>query len=467
MWHPISKFGPRAGRGFPSFTMLNRTESYVAAVAAAAAGVCGALYMRWPALNAADARAAAYMAVVGTLAHIMLYRLPKGGSGSIAFIPYLAACLIAPTWVTVLAIAFSITLAELLVRRREPLKVVFNVAQASLALCIATLSFLLLGGRPLGELSGVSLMEGAASNSLPTVALIVVFFATNSLLVSGVVAISGGGNLVHIWKRNTLATVAYDILSSPIVYLFGWVYVVAGPVGATGLCIPLLGIRQLYRTNSQLEQVNRELLELMVKAIEARDPYTSGHSRRVAHYSKVISRAIGLGAQETERIGIAALLHDVGKIHEVYAPILRKPDRLSPDEWAVMQTHPIKSAELVSTVSHLKDIVAPVRHHHENWDGTGYPDGLAGNDIPLGSRVVLFADTIDAMTTDRPYRKALGEAQVRAELLKCRGRQFDPVLCDKLLSSPLFGLLFAPNVHGPTPPENASVDRTTRVAATA
>jgi len=447
--------------------MLNRTEAYVAAVAAAAVGVCAVLYVLVPGLSSGDVRAAAYMALVGTLAHIMLYRLPKGGSGSIAFIPYLAACLIAPTWVAVLAIAVSIAVAELLVRRRELLKVAFNVAQVSLALCLGTLSFLLLGGRPLDELSGVSLLDGAASNFLPTVALIVVFFATNSLLVSGVVAISGGGNLVHIWKRNTLATVAYDVLSSPIVYLLGWVYVVGGPVGATGLCIPLLGIRQLYKTNSQLEQVNRELLELMVKAIEARDPYTSGHSRRVAHYSRLIARAIGLGAHETERIGIAALLHDVGKIHEVYAPILRKPDRLTPDEWAVMQTHPIKSAELVATVSHLKDIVSPVRHHHENWDGTGYPDGLAGEDIPLGARVVLFADTIDAMTTDRPYRKALGEAQVRAELLKCRGKQFDPTICDRLLASPLFGKLFAPNVHEATPPENASVARTTRVAATA
>jgi HD-GYP domain-containing protein (c-di-GMP phosphodiesterase class II) len=133
----------------------------------------------------------------------------------------------------------------------------------------------------------------------------------------------------------------------------------------------------------------------------------------------------------------------VGKIHEIYAPILRKPDKLTADEWAVMQTHPIKSAELVSTVSQLRDLVQAVRHHHENWDGSGYPDGLAGDQIPLGSRVVLIADTIDAMTTDRPYRKALGEMQVRAELAKYRGRQFDPKICDELLASPMFGLLFA------------------------
>ena len=209
------------------------------------------------------------------------------------------------------------------------------------------------------------------------------------------------------------------------------------------------------------------MLELMVKAIEARDPYTSGHSRRVSHYSKIIARGIGLSAQDVERVGIAALLHDVGKIHEVYAPILRKPGKLTPDEWAVMQTHPIKSAELVSTVSHLKDIIAPVRHHHENWDGSGYPDGLAGSDIPLGARVVLFADTIDAMTTDRPYRKALGEAQVRSELIKYRGKQFDPGICDKLLSSPMFGLLFVPTQQSLTPIDARRVTRHPRPAITA
>ena len=356
---------------------------------------------------------------------------------------------------------------EGILRRRHPIKALFNVAQASLALSLGIAAFLLLGGRPLPQLVHMPLLHAAQSNVLPTIALIIVFFATNSFLVSGVIAISGDVSLLHIWKKNTLATAPYDVLASPVVYLLGWIYVSAGALGATALCIPLLGVRQLYKTNSQLEQVNRELLELMVKAIEARDPYTSGHSRRVAHYSKIIARGIGLSAHEIERIGIAALLHDVGKIHEVYAPILRKPDKLTPDEWAIMQTHPIKSAELVSTVSQLQDIVAAVRHHHENWDGSGYPDGLAGDDIPLGARVVLFADTIDAMTTDRPYRKALGEAQVRSELAKFRGKQFDPEICEKLLASPLFGLLFVPSQSALTPIDARRVARQRRPAITA
>lgn len=438
---------------------MKRTAVYVGLVSCGAVAVTVLLHSLAPTSTPEELRAALYMSVVGVVAHIMLYRLPRGAAGSVAFIPFLAGALVAPCWPTVAGVAASMLLTEAFLRRRSPIKALFNAAQASLAVGIAILAFIATRGSSLLNLRSVSLADGALHNLIPTIALIAVFFSTNSALVSGVIAITTGSNVLHVWRKNTLSTVPYDVLSSPVVYLFGWVYAASGPFGATALCIPLLGVRQLYRTNSQLEQVNRELLELMVKAIEARDPYTSGHSRRVAHYSRLIARAVGLNPQEVDRIGIAALLHDVGKIHEEYAPILRKPDKLTADEWAIMQTHPIRSAELVSTVSHLRDVVAPVRHHHENWDGTGYPDGLAGEAIPLGARIVLFADTIDAMTTDRPYRKALGEAQVRAELVKYRGKQFDPQICDKLLASPMFGLLFSPSGHESTPTRVKTADQ--------
>jgi HD-GYP domain-containing protein (c-di-GMP phosphodiesterase class II) len=139
---------------------------------------------------------------------------------------------------------------------------------------------------------------------------------------------------------------------------------------------------------------------------------------------------------------VAALLHDVGKIDEAFAPILAKEGRLTPDEWATMKRHPIRSAELVALLTSLRDVVAPVRHHHENWDGTGYPDGLKGAAIPLASRIIMFADTLDAMTTDRPYRKALGVDEARAEFLRFRGRQFDPDICDRILQDEVWKELY-------------------------
>ena len=124
---------------------------------------------------------------------------------------------------------------------------------------------------------------------------------------------------------------------------------------------------------------------------------------------------------------------------------------------------PIKSEELVKTVSQLSDVVAPIRFHHENWDGTGYPDGLVGEQIPLASRIIMFADTIDAMTTDRPYRAALTEPQVRAEFVKLRGRQFDPNICDQLLASSVYGRLFDQDVS--LAPVIADLERRKAVAS--
>ena len=175
---------------------------------------------------------------------------------------------------------------------------------------------------------------------------------------------------------------------------------------------------------------------MMVKSIEARDPYTSGHSRRVAALSKAIAKDLGLSGEDLAEVQNAALLHDVGKIHEEFAPLLSKEGRLTQDEWEVMKTHAAKSAELVGLFSRFRGTVQDaVRSHHERWDGKGYPDGIVGEAIPLGARVIMISDTIDAMTTDRPYRKALPFEKVVSELQKYRGTQFDPVLVDATISS--------------------------------
>jgi putative nucleotidyltransferase with HDIG domain len=201
------------------------------------------------------------------------------------------------------------------------------------------------------------------------------------------------------------------------------------------MALPMLGVRQLYKAVFDLERINEELLQLMVAAIEARDPYTSGHSQRVARYSRVIARVLGLSSRQVEEVGTAALLHDVGKIHEEFAPLLRQPRKLTTAEYEVMKTHSAKGASLVSKVSHFKSIVPAVRGHHETWSGRGYPDALAGDAIPIGARIITIADTIDAMTTVRPYRPPRTMEEVRVELERVSGVQFDPRICATLLSA--------------------------------
>src|SRR5262249_23291617 len=129
--------------------------------------------------------------------------------------------------------------------------------------------------------------------------------------------------------------------ASPLNFLFAWAYVRFGAIAAAAFWAPIIGLRQVYMTNVELEQTNVELLDLMVKSIEARDPYTSGHSRRVRDYSIQIGRALSLPEKDIQMVGRAALLHDVGKIHEKYGPILRKADRLTAEEWNTMREHPV------------------------------------------------------------------------------------------------------------------------------
>ena len=344
-------------------------------------------------------------------------------------------------------------------RRAALTKAVFNVAQLALAVGCSVLAYRALGG--------VGLLRAAPLNVAAYCALIAVYFGVNSFAVSGVVSLSQGQPFLGVWSVNTLRTGLYDLVALPVVYSLVQVYQLSGTGGLVLLAVIILGARQLYSTNLQLERANQDLLQVMVAAIEMRDPYTSGHSQRVAQYSRLIARAIGLSGKQIERVAAAALLHDVGKIDQRFAEILQKPGRLTDEERLIIEEHPVRSAELVAMVNGLQDLVGPVRHHHERWDGAGYPDGLAGEAIPLTARIIVFADTIDAMTSDRPYRPALGPAEVRRELLKHRGKQFDPYICDRLLESEQFDALFANLAQRAVTPLLSEPPAPTRKAATA
>jgi hypothetical protein len=356
-----------------------------------------------------------------------------------AFIPYLAAAIVVPNW-TALA---GVSIVRLLIdRRREPIKALFNISAHGLTFASTVLVYKGLGGVSLLSLHNHSLLEITRRVGLQSIVAIMFSLALHSFVASGAIAAKTARPVRAVWRETHLSTIGLDVLAVPVIFIFAWMYVAFGAIAAVTIWVPILGLRQVQKANLDLEQTTRELLELMVKSIEARDPYTSGHSRRVHQYSLSIARALKLSEKDIDRIGQAALLHDLGKIHEKYAPILRNPNRLSPDEWVIMKEHPVDGANLISTVSGLRELVAPVRGHHENWDGTGYPDGIAGEMIPLESRIIMFADTIDAMTSERPYRSSLGPEQVRAEFIRARGKQFDPELTDRVLAAAVWGVLF-------------------------
>lgn len=434
------------GTSSPTNSHGSKANAFIAGVAAASLILAFLVWKAEPTIPEGAIRAVILLGVLALMGEAWQFVLPRSASASIAFIPYTAMSLVVPHWLTIATIAIA-KVAEAGFARRQPRKSLFNVAQFVVMYSCAILVYRMVGGEyflPSINAEARSFAEMTWRNGIPALIGFTAVFALNMTLMTAVISLHTDRNPKVVFRENHLPGLALDFLAAPIVFLFAWVYVAWGPIAAALIWVPILAYRHTIKTTIDLEQTNRELLELMIKSIEARDPYTSGHSRRVQQYAILISRALGLSEREIEHIGTAALLHDVGKIHEKYGRILTKEDKLTPDEWALMREHPIDGANLVATMTRLHGFVAAVRHHHENWDGTGYPDGLVGERIPLASRVIMFADTIDAMTTARPYRGPLEESVVRAEIIRRRGEQFDPGITDALLSSTVWRQLFVP-----------------------
>jgi putative two-component system response regulator len=197
--------------------------------------------------------------------------------------------------------------------------------------------------------------------------------------------------------------------------------------------------QELTSALGSLEEARRELersyiqtVQSLAVALEAKDRYTSGHSQRVARFATLIARSMGLPREEVDVVAQVALLHDIGKIG-MQDSILNKPSNLTPEERDLVKSHPVVGAQILGPVRTFQRHVAGIRHHHEMFDGSGYPDGLKGEEIPLSARIVSLADAFDAMTSTRPYRIGLPLGFAMQEMVKMRGRQFCPLAVDAFI----------------------------------
>ena len=188
------------------------------------------------------------------------------------------------------------------------------------------------------------------------------------------------------------------------------------------------------RLYQELEEMFFQTAESLADAIEKRDPYTGGHTQRVTLYSSAIAKYLQLNPMERKWLKIASVLHDIGKIG-IEDQILRKPNRLSSEEFNMIKRHSDMGAEIIEHIRQLREIVPGVKYHHEMINGKGYPDGLKGENIPLLAKIVAVADTYDAMTTNRPYRKALEKEAAIEELKKCSGTQFDSQVVEAFIEA--------------------------------
>lgn len=397
--------------------VTSRVRWFVSAVC-----MCAALQVVYLSSKSSPAQVIPILLLVGVVlvTENLAFQLPIAGSVSLSFAAAFAAMLHSgPIAAVVVAIAASTNLSE--IRSGKPLSIhLFNVGQLVLSIGLAGTAYLALGGR--------ALVSGAAALSdimLPATAAALTFYIANVILVS-----IGASLLMQRRFLQTVQSLGFFSFGSSLVVLALLGVLVAYLLsfqswfGLLLLVLPFASARRTFRVYVELTEAYSSTVRSLVTAIEAKDPYTRGHSERVAEYAQAIAEHMGLSQSDVQVLERAALLHDVGKIG-ISLDTLVSPEELSEDEMRAIRRHPVLGADLVTDVDFLHDIVDVVRCHHERCDGGGYPDGILGEDIPLLARILAAADSFDAMTSDRAYRPGMPFDQAIGELRRVAGKQLD------------------------------------------
>jgi diguanylate cyclase (GGDEF)-like protein/putative nucleotidyltransferase with HDIG domain len=450
---PHSQAGPRF------MTLSGPLAAFVISVSVAGlvAGVLGLVL--GPSTNIAGLLAVIALVAGGQALALEL----EGGSISVSAVGALAGAAIAgPKAALPLAVA---TAAVEWSSRRTPIyQLLFNVGALSLASLAAAAVFDLGGSNGFEQL--VTAAAGLVAGG--------VYFVVNTGLLSGAMALEGHDSWRRLWNERFSWLLPHYVAFGAVAGAIALAYQAIGLYGLAVFVLPLVLMRKtmaaylghterstrklreaaetIRSQNVSLEQANRLLKERSTAAMEslsatvdARDAYTAGHSRRVQQLALAIGRELGLSHAELDLLGQAALFHDIGKL-AIPDAVLLKPSSLSGDEWSLMQRHADEGARIIDRLGFLGDAVPAIRHHHERWDGAGYPDGLAGEEIPLGARIIHVADALDSMLTNRIYRAARPAAEALEELRQGGGSQF----CPRCVAA-LERLLETGEVRGQTP----------------
>ena len=347
-------------------------------------------------------------------------RLPGGVHATTTTAPVLAA-----VFDTVLPNPFAVALVGLIgslelrdLRRELPWwGTVYNRSNYSLAAVAAWLMFdatkgAVRAGDPLGTLAQIVLVGGA-------------FAVVNFSLALALASRRTGTPLARVWAasgRNVVTGLGAQV---PLGWLMAEIAINVGQWAALLFMVPLLLARYSFSKYTEVRELFFGSVSALSQAIDAKDGFTRGHADRVSRIAGAMARELGLPEASIEQIELAGLLHDIGKIG-VEDRILMKPARLDPDEVELMQRHPVYGAAILEPSAALRPLVPLVLAHHENFDGSGYPEGLKGDAIPIGARIIIVADAYEAMTSDRIYRKAIGHDRAMEQLEKYKGVQFDP-----------------------------------------
>ena len=312
-------------------------------------------------------------------------------------------------------------------RRRAPVDLIFNTSQLMLAGGVAVLAYRAVGANVLG-----AVLAGG------------VMYATTTALVAIAAGLHNQRNPIEIWAE----VAAAEFKQTAALYVAGYLLAalsIQRPWLAVAMMVPVAAIQIALTRTVQLREQTIAAVESMADVVDRRDPYTGQHSQSVADHSVRIARAMRLPESEIELIRLAARVHDLGKI-AVPDEVLHKHGRLTEAEFELMKKHPETGVEILSKFPEYRHGRELVLAHHERIDGLGYPRGLSGREIPLGARIIAVADSWDAMTSDRPYRKALDPEVALAELMRGRGTQWEPAVVDAFAST-LPGAVSIPGRH--------------------
>lgn len=367
------------------------------------------------------------------IAETFLVQIPGVGAISVSFAITLAAIILggplSAIIVSVCGILFSRPYIEgkghTHIFNTPPYMTAFNVSQNILYTGLAALIYLLLHNRFffLGELDPVSITGS-----------ILTFLLVNTFIMTFLIITLSGGKFFYIWSDNFRGTIINVMAVGLLGVIVALAYDNYGAGAVVLFFIPLMLSRYSFKLYVDMRKNYYDTVKALINAIEAKDPYTSGHANRVGEYSVAIAQEINLSAKQIEIIKNASLLHDIGKIG-IDDRILNKQERLSELELEVIKNHPSIGYDIIKDIGFLKDVMNIVKHHHEKWDGSGYPQGLKGSEIPIETTILTISDAYDAMTTDRPYRKALSSEEAIIELRKHTGTQFNPNIIDKAIET--------------------------------
>jgi putative nucleotidyltransferase with HDIG domain len=373
-----------------------------------------------------DIRSFLIFAVLAVFGEILVISLPKGAAISVGFAINLSSILIFGTQPAALVAFIGMSIGSYQDWHLGWYKILFNAFTLYITTYTSGLAYYSFPGITPGRFDLLHSM-------FPLIISVIVYFVINNLLMTIVMGLATKTSYLKIWKNN-LRKVAYNYVSlAPLGILMAGIYINMGVYAVLLFFAPLLLARYSFKLYADMCEYYLSTVQALAIAIEAKDKYTKGHSERVADYAVKIGEYLKLTEEELETLRYAGLLHDIGKIG-IPENILNKPDKLEKWEYEKIKDHPQIGANIVQDIGFLRNAAQFIKYHHERWDGSGYPDKLNGGRISLGASILAAADVYDAMTSDRPYRRALTVDDALNELRSGSGKLYNPIVVEAIVN---------------------------------